>query len=56
MDEQRHSASFRDPSGFIFEHEGVLYRQVEERYRSEYEQLMGSGLYELMPAYRAFPC
>jgi hypothetical protein len=52
MDEQRHSASFRDPSGFIFEHEGVLYRQVEERYRSEYEHLMGSGLYEALSGKR----
>jgi hypothetical protein len=40
------SASFRDPSGFLFSHEGVIYRQVNRRYEQEYEQLMESGLYE----------
>jgi hypothetical protein len=43
--------SFRDPSGFVFRHEGALYRQVNESYRAEYDQLMGSGLYaELVAA------
>ncbi len=41
-------ASFRDPSGFIFEHEGRLYRQVNQRYREDYDQLMNSGLYETL--------
>ncbi|TLN09538.1 class I SAM-dependent methyltransferase [bacterium] len=39
------NASFRDPSGFLFRREGVLYRQVNQKYRAEYEQLMQSGLY-----------
>jgi hypothetical protein len=38
-------ASFRDPAGFIFVRDGVLYRQVNESYRSHYDLLMGSGLY-----------
>lgn len=38
-------ASFRDPCGFIFRQDGVLYRQVHERYRENYDLLMGSGLY-----------
>ncbi len=42
----RHRASFRDPSGFLFEREGVLYRQVNREYRLNYEHLMDSGLYE----------
>jgi ribosomal protein L11 methylase PrmA len=41
----RHSASFRDPSGFIFRHAGVIYRQVNESYAEEYARLMDSGLY-----------
>lgn len=40
------SASFRDPSGFLFSQDGVLYRQVNRRYESEYVRLMESGLYE----------
>jgi hypothetical protein len=39
------SASFRDPSGFLFVHEGILYRQVNHRYEQEYLRLMESGLY-----------
>jgi hypothetical protein len=40
------SASFRDPSGFLFSREGVLYRQVNRRYEREYGRLMESGLCE----------
>src|SRR5262245_14254456 len=40
------SASFRDPSGFLFSRDGVLYRQVNRRYEQEYARLMESGLYE----------
>mgnify|MGYP005849464985 CR=1 FL=1 len=39
-------SSFRDPAGFMFEHEGRLYRQVNEAGRESYEGLMSSGLYE----------
>ncbi|MHB1296345.1 MAG: methyltransferase domain-containing protein [Anaerolineae bacterium] len=44
------SGSFRDPSGFLFHREGVLYRQVNTAYREEYERLLGSGLYEALVA------
>ncbi len=40
------SGSFRDPSGFMFKHDENLYRQVNQRYREEYDSLMSSGLYE----------
>ena len=44
---KRHPASFRDPSGFVFrDAQGTLLRQVNNRYRADYEQLFGSGLYE----------
>jgi ribosomal protein L11 methylase PrmA len=40
------SASFRDPSGFLFSRDGVLYRQVNRKYEGQYTRLMESGLYE----------
>lgn len=44
----RHPASFKDPSGFIFFHEEVLYRQVNQLYAAHYDQLVQSGLYQLL--------
>lgn len=38
-------ASFRDPSGFMFTRNGVLYRQINECYASDYALLVESGLY-----------
>jgi ribosomal protein L11 methylase PrmA len=38
-------ASFRDPSGFLYIADGVLYRQVNEIYREDYDHLMDSGLH-----------
>ncbi|MEN6436739.1 MAG: SAM-dependent methyltransferase, partial [Anaerolineaceae bacterium] len=40
-----HSASFRDPSGFLFWSDGILYRQVNVSYQTHYDALMQSGLY-----------
>jgi SAM-dependent methyltransferase len=45
-----HPSSFRDPLGFIFEQDGVLYRQVNEGCRASYEALMGGGLYDELVA------
>jgi ribosomal protein L11 methylase PrmA len=45
----RLASSFRDPSGFLFHRDGVLYRQVEPSYQEAYERLMGeSGLYQAL--------
>jgi len=41
----RLSASFRDPSGFLFSDGGILYRQVNQIYAENYDLLMDSGLY-----------
>jgi ribosomal protein L11 methylase PrmA len=41
---ERHPASFRDPSGFIFTRGGVLYRQVQSGYREHYDRLISTGL------------
>ncbi len=39
------AGSFRDPSGFLYLRDGVLYRQINRAYQPDYERLMGSGLY-----------
>lgn len=39
-------ASFRDPSGFLFTRDGVLYRQINRAYAEEYARFVASGLYE----------
>ncbi len=39
------SASFRDPSGFIFSRHGQVFRQINESYKDNYDLLMQSGLY-----------
>ena len=43
--ERKVAGSFRDPSGFVCERGGVLYRQVNRGYQKEYDRLMSSGLY-----------
>mgnify|MGYP001431201682 FL=1 len=47
---ERLGASFRDPSGFLFKRDGVLYRQVNTSYRKAYDHLMSSGLYDALTA------
>jgi len=42
------SASFRDPSGFLFQQDGVIYRQVNLVYKEDYDHLMDSGLYQAL--------
>lgn len=41
-------SSFRDLSGFVFRRNNILYRQINECYKKNYEQLMTSGLYETL--------
>ncbi len=38
--------SFRDPSGFLFIDEGLIYRQVNILYKENYDHLINSGLYK----------
>ncbi|MCO4746825.1 MAG: class I SAM-dependent methyltransferase [Proteobacteria bacterium] len=40
--------SFRDPSGFVFRSNGRLLRHVAEAYAPHYDQLMESGLYDVL--------
>jgi hypothetical protein len=41
----RVGGSFRDPSGFVFRRSGLVYRQINHRYREHYDHLVGTGLY-----------
>ena len=51
MSGRRIAGSFRDPSGFLFHRDGLLYRQVEPVYQEAYDMLRDSGLYaELVAA------
>ncbi len=40
------SLAFRNPDGFVFLNNAVLYRQVNQSYKMEYDRLMDSGLYD----------
>jgi len=40
-----HPSSFRDPSGFIFEKEGTIYRQVNVLFREHFDYFTNSGCY-----------
>ena len=46
MDWSRDPGSFRDPSGFVFSHNGRLYRQVNAGYEHAYVKLRESGLFD----------
>ena len=41
-----HPSSYRDPSGFMFEKEGVLYRQVNTVFKEDFDLFINSGCYE----------
>jgi hypothetical protein len=43
---QQLDSSFRDPSGFVFLHEGRIRRWVSTEYGSTYDRLIASGLYD----------
>lgn len=50
MRNERHPASFRDPSGFIYTRDNVIYRQINQSYRRQYDHFIASGLYEKLLA------
>ncbi len=47
------NASFRDPSGFIFKQDGLIYRQVNLNCKEDYDLLMSSGLYQRLGKVKA---
>ena len=38
--------SFRDPSGYVYIHDGVIHRRINDCYKNDYNQLIESGLYD----------
>ncbi|NLN00781.1 MAG: hypothetical protein GX174_02610, partial [Lentisphaerae bacterium] len=46
MPVERVSGSFRDPDGFVFTREGILYRQINRCFQAPFEALAASGLFE----------
>jgi ribosomal protein L11 methylase PrmA len=42
--------SFRDPSGFVFQRDGTIYRQVNRTFAERYDRVAASGLYDLLHA------
>lgn len=46
LSDQPLGSSFRDPSGFLFQRGGNLFRQVNLGYKEHYDKLMASGLYQ----------
>jgi hypothetical protein len=38
--------SFRDPNGFLFSHDGSIYRQINVLYQNHYDHLLKSGLHQ----------
>ena len=41
-------SSFRNPSGFLFFQDGLIYRQVNTVYKENYEKLINSSLYKAL--------
>ena len=46
----RDAGSFRDPAGFVFRREGVVYRQIDASFADEWEAYRSSGLYDRLVA------
>ncbi|HEX6105629.1 MAG TPA: class I SAM-dependent methyltransferase [Gemmatimonadales bacterium] len=46
MDGRPLGSSFRDPGGFVYTRDGVLYRQVNRVFQDRFEAFLGSGLYD----------
>ncbi len=42
----RHSSSYRDPSGFIFEKDGIIYRQVNTYFKEHFDHFIENGCYQ----------
>ena len=48
MTVNRLPSSFRDPCGFVFKNDGIIYRQINQQYAEDYDRLMQSGLYQYL--------
>lgn len=41
-----HSSSYRDPAGFLFYSNGILYRQVNQVFKNNWDRFIRGGLYQ----------
>ena len=41
-----HPASYRDPAGFIFIRDGIVYRQINRVFQPDFDQFVQSGCYQ----------
>ena len=41
-------SSFRDPDGFLYHVDGILYRQINKSYAKTFDEIANSGLYEYL--------
>lgn len=48
MNDTKLQSSFRDPSGFLFFRDGLIYRQINKIYKENYDHLINSGLYKTL--------
>jgi hypothetical protein len=46
----RDAASFRDPAGFVYRRDGVIYRQIDASFADRWEAVVESGLLERLQA------
>jgi ribosomal protein L11 methylase PrmA len=42
----QHPGSYRDPAGFVFNKEGIIYRQVNKFFKEDFDHFIQSGCYE----------
>jgi hypothetical protein len=40
------ASSFRDPSGFVFQKDGIIYRQVNKTFKEDFDHFTGGGCYD----------
>jgi len=43
---RRDPGSYRDPAGFVFRRDGVIYRQVQDTFSDDWDHFVASGLYD----------
>jgi len=47
---RRDPGSYRDPAGFVFRSDGVLYRQIGPSFAADWDHFLSSGLYDRLVA------
>ena len=43
---KKEKSSYKDPSGFVYKKDGVVYRQINKCYKENYDFFMQCGLYK----------